>query len=47
MNHLLFAFWLLQELRMNKNDMESKKEKKIKDARVKANIIVTMATTNV
>ena len=47
MNHLLFAFWFLQELRMKKNDMESEEEKKMEDARWKANRIVTMATINI
>ena len=46
MNHLLFAFGFLQELRMKKNDMESEKKKKMEDARWKANRIVTMATVN-
>ena len=47
MNHLLFAFWFLQELRKKKIDMESEEEKKIEDARWKANRIVTMATINI
>ena len=47
MNHLLFAFGFLQELRKKKNDMESKKKKKMEDARSKANRIVTMATINI
>ena len=47
MNHLLFAFWFLQELRKKKNDMESEEEKKMEDARWKANRIVTMATINI
>ena len=46
MNHLLFAFWFLQELRKKNNDMESEEEKKVEDARWKANKIVTMATIN-
>ena len=47
MNHLLFAFWFLQEVRKKKNDMESEEEKKMEDARYKANRIVTMATINI
>ena len=47
MNHLLLAFWFLQEVMKKKNDMESEEEKKIEDARYKANIIVTMATINI
>ena len=29
MNHLLLAFWFLQELRKKKKDMESEEEKKM------------------
>ena len=47
MNHLLFAFWFLQELRKKKNELESEEEKKMEDARWKANRIVTMATINI
>ena len=47
MNHLLFTFKFLQELRKKKNDMESEEEKKMEDARWKANRIVTMATINI
>ena len=44
MNHLLFSFWFLQELRKKKNYMESEEEKKMEDAIWKSNWIVTMAT---
>ena len=47
MNYLLFAFWFLQELKKKKNEMESEEEKKMEDARWKANRIVTMATINI
>ena len=47
MNNLPFASWFLQEQRMKKNDMESEEEKKMEDARWKANRIVTMATLNI
>ena len=47
MNHLLFAFWFLQELRKKKNEIESEEEKKMEDAKWKANRIVTMATINI
>ena len=47
MNYLLFAFRFLQELRKETNDMESEEEKKMQDARWKANRIVTMATINI
>ena len=43
----LFAFWLLQELRIKKNDIEYEEEKKTEDARWKANRIITIATINI
>ena len=46
MNHLLLAFWFLQDLRMKKNDIESEEEKKIDNVRWKANRIFTMAIIN-
>ena len=47
MNHLLFGFWFLQELRMKKNDIESEDEKKIEEARWEADKIVTRATIKI
>ena len=47
MNHLLFAFWFLQEPRKKTNGMESEEEKKMEDTRWKADRIVTMATINI
>ena len=47
MNYLLYAFSFFQELRITKNDIESEEEKKMKDARWKANRFVTMATITI